>query len=150
MLGCCQEQFVVEGEENVHSWASDTSPVMAEKPRNGTLGRTRFSTRKQSIQSSPGFDSSMDSTLWERSVHTCFVLNFDLLITFIKKRKSLHSGIYSHRGNYLWYMSALIWLRRSYGGNWPMIARSSRMKKGIGKSTLTEQAPIAWSSPSLP
>jgi hypothetical protein len=55
------EVIRVERKEMTHSWASDTSPVMAEKPRNGTLGSTTFSTRKQSIQSSPGFDSSMES-----------------------------------------------------------------------------------------
>ena len=49
---------VIQRARKTHSWASATSPVIAEKPRNGALGRTNFSTRKQSIQSSPGLGSS--------------------------------------------------------------------------------------------
>lgn len=50
---CCQPQNALRWTRTAYSWSSETSPVRAENPRNGTSGNETFFNVKHGVQSSP-------------------------------------------------------------------------------------------------
>ena len=63
-----------------YSWSSETSPVIAENPRNGTSGSETFLSVKHGVQSSPGLRRHQKPTsIFQMSRLTSLVVNLDLI-----------------------------------------------------------------------
>lgn len=144
----CQPRKVLRETGTTYSCSSETSPVRAENPRNGTSGNETFFNVKHGVQLSPSSCRRQGpSSIFRMSGLTSFIVNLDLIIVTVSQEYWIRGGKayikkpVSEIGNLEFGCDA-----RSPEES---LEKTSRRLCGQNDKRRTEQEPMALASPSL-